>query len=111
MDDTSLRVMQLNGQGVSCGQIILQLPPDDTGLESVAMAMAGLCEGIAVGDLCRLAADSWGGIRCDDIVAFQGGKKPEVCGDMMVCAREMLLRLLAENNIDPILPREDAGEY
>ena len=51
-------------------------------------------------------ATSWGGIRCDDIVAFQGGRKPEVCGDIMVRAREMILQILSDNNIDPSLPRE-----
>ena len=51
-------------------------------------------------------ASAWGGIRCDDIVAFQGGKKPEVCGNIMVRAREMILQILSDNNIDPSLPRE-----
>ncbi len=51
-------------------------------------------------------ATSWGGIRCDDIIAMQGGKKPEVCGNIMVRAREMILQILSENNIDPSLPRE-----
>jgi hypothetical protein len=151
MDDTSLRVMQLNAQGFCCSQIMMQLTLEDMGVENVALvrAMAGLCEGIAVGDLCGVAAggaciialytakgsgeetvldcyplllsrfmdwykdnaDSWGGIRCDDIIAFHGGRKPEVCGDMMVRAREMILQLLAESNIDPSLPREEAGEY
>lgn len=56
-------------------------------------------------------AVTWGGIRCDDIIAFQGGKKPEACGDMLVRAREMILQILAENNIDPSLPREQADEF
>ncbi len=51
-------------------------------------------------------ATSWGGIRCDDIISFQGGKKPEVCGNIMVRAREMILQILNENDIDPSLPRE-----
>lgn len=52
---------------------------------------------------------SWGGIRCDDILAFQGGKKPEVCGGIMQRARETILAILTENGIDPSLPREQAG--
>ncbi len=151
MDDTSLRVMQLNAQGFCCSQIMMQLTLEDMGVENVALvrAMAGLCEGIAIGDLCGVAAGgvciialyagkgsaeeavldsyslllsrfmdwykdnagSWGGIHCDDIIAFHGGKKPEVCGDMMVRAREMILRLLAESNIDPSLPREETSGY
>ncbi len=51
-------------------------------------------------------ATSWGGIRCDDIIAMQGGKKPAVCGNIMVRARETILQILSENNIDPSLPRE-----
>ncbi len=62
-------------------------------------------------DWFRDNASSWGGIRCEDIIVFQGGKKPEVCGDMMVRAREMILQILAENNIDPSLPREETGEF
>ena len=50
-------------------------------------------------------ASSWGGMRCDDIVAFHGAQKPEVCGNIMVRAREMILQILTENNIDPSLPR------
>lgn len=50
-------------------------------------------------------SDSWGGTRCDDIVAFHGGQKPEVCGDIMVRAREMIVQILSDNNIDPSLPR------
>lgn len=56
-------------------------------------------------------ATSWGGIRCDDIIAFHGGRKPEVCGTIMLQAREMILQILTENAIDPSLPREHAGEY
>jgi len=56
-------------------------------------------------------ASSWGGIRCDDIIDFNGGRKPEVCGDMMVRAREMILQILAENDIDPSLPREQSGDF
>ena len=55
------------------------------------------------------SATSWGGIRCDDIIAFNGGRKPEVCGDIMVRARETLLGILAEHSIDPSLPKEQAG--
>ncbi len=56
-------------------------------------------------------ASSWGGVHCDDIIAFHGEKKPEVCGDIMVRAREMILQILSENNIDPSLPREQASEF
>jgi len=62
-------------------------------------------------DWFRENAGSWGGVRCDDILDFHGGVKPEVCGNIMVRAREMILQLLTENNIDPSLPREQAGEY
>ncbi len=54
---------------------------------------------------------AWGGIRCDDIIAFNGGRKPEVCGNIMVRAREVILQILAENDIDPSLSREEAGEH
>ncbi|WP_028319479.1 DVU_1555 family C-GCAxxG-C-C protein [Desulfobulbus elongatus] len=57
------------------------------------------------------SATTWGGIRCDDIVAYQGGRKPEVCGGIMLRAREVVLGLLAEQGIDPGLPREQAGGY
>lgn len=57
-------------------------------------------------DWFKQGATAWGGIRCDDIVAYQGGRKPEVCGDIMIRARETLLALLTEHNIDPSLPRE-----
>ncbi|WP_310598789.1 DVU_1555 family C-GCAxxG-C-C protein [Desulfobulbus sp.] len=52
---------------------------------------------------------TWGGIRCDDIVAYQGGRKPEACGNIMMQARQTVLGLLAEQGIDPSLPRERAG--
>lgn len=54
-------------------------------------------------------ATAWGGIRCDDIISFQGGKKPEACGTIMIQAREMIMQILTENNIDPSLPKEQAG--
>ena len=52
---------------------------------------------------------TWGGIRCEDIVIFQGGRKPEVCGNIMIRSRETLLGILTENNLDPSLPREHAS--
>lgn len=55
------------------------------------------------------SASEWGGIRCEDIVIFQGGRKPEVCGNIMIRARETLLGILTENNLDPSLPREHAS--
>ncbi len=146
MDDTSLQIMQLAGQGFCCSQIMMQLTLADMGEDNVPLvrAMAGLCEGSSTGDLCGVAsgaaciialyaakgsagetpldcyplllsqfmdwfkenATSWGGIRCDDIIAMQGGKKPEVCGNIMVRAREMILQILSENDIDPSLARE-----
>lgn len=60
-------------------------------------------------DWFKSRSTTWGGIRCDEIIAFQGGRKPEVCGDIMLQAREVLLGILADNNIDPSLPREQAG--
>jgi hypothetical protein len=62
-------------------------------------------------DWYKANAASWGGINCDDIIAYHGGVKPEVCGNMMVRARERILQILVENNIDPSLPREQAGDY
>jgi len=61
-------------------------------------------------DWFRQGATSWGGIRCDDIVEFHGGRKPEVCGEIMLRARETILALLAEHHIDPSLPREQAHD-
>jgi hypothetical protein len=61
-------------------------------------------------DWFKESSTSWGGIRCDDILSFHGGKKTEVCGKIMVRAREMILQILTENNIDPSLPREESGE-
>ncbi len=57
------------------------------------------------------SSTSWGGIRCDDIIAFHGGKKPEVCGGILQRARETILAILAESGIDPSLPREQAGAF
>jgi len=62
-------------------------------------------------DWFKQRATTWGGIRCEDIVVFQGGRKPEVCGDIMLRARETLLGILMENNLDPSLPREQASSY
>ena len=56
-------------------------------------------------------ATSWGGIRCEDIVIYQGGRKPELCGNIMLRAREAVLGILAENGIDPTLPREQTGVF
>ena len=54
---------------------------------------------------------SWGGIRCDEILAFNGGRKPEVCGNIMLRARETLLGILAESDIDPSQPKEQTGAF
>lgn len=62
-------------------------------------------------DWFKTSATTWGGIRCEDIVAFQGGRKPEVCGDIMLRSREIILAILTENNLDPSLPREQSGRY
>ena len=62
-------------------------------------------------DWFRQSATSWGGIRCDEIVACNGGRKPEVCFAIMVRAREAILAILAEHNIDPSLPKEQTGAY
>jgi hypothetical protein len=151
MDDTALRIMQLNAQGYCCSQIMIKLSLEDMGEENAPLvrAMAGLCEGSSCGELCGVAsgaacvlslyaakgsddehplacypimlsqfmdwfkasATTWGGIRCEDIVTLQGGIKPEVCGDIMVRARETILAILTENNLDPSLPREHANGY
>ncbi|MDR3632170.1 MAG: C-GCAxxG-C-C family protein [Desulfocapsaceae bacterium] len=60
-------------------------------------------------DWFRDNAANWGGIRCDDIIAVQGGKKPAVCGNIMLRAREAILGILAENAIDPSIPKEQTG--
>ncbi|MGD9949889.1 MAG: DVU_1555 family C-GCAxxG-C-C protein [Desulfobulbus sp.] len=62
-------------------------------------------------DWFKASSTEWGGIRCEDIVIFQGGRKPEVCGDIMLRARETILGILTENNLDPSLPREQASSY
>jgi len=151
MNDTAVRIMQLAAQGFCCSQIMIKLSLEDMGEENIPLvrAMAGLCDGMGMGDFCGVASGaacvlalyaakgsveeqaldcaplllaqfmdwfqqgstSWGGIRCDEIVAFNGGRKPEVCGDIMVRARETILTLLAEHGIDPSLPREQAGAY
>lgn len=151
MDETALRIMQLNAQGYCCSQIMIKLSLDDMGEENIPLvrAMAGLCEGSSCGDLCGVAsgaacvlalysakgsdaeqpldcypimlsqfmdwfkasANAWGGIRCEDIVTFQGGRKPEVCGDIMLRSRETLLAILTENNLDPSLPREHTSGH
>lgn len=49
--------------------------------------------------------------RCDDILAATGGKNVESCGNLMLQARQMILQLLTDHDIDPSLPREQAGEY
>lgn len=151
MDETALRIMQLNARGYCCSQIMIKLSLDDMGEENIPLvrAMAGLCEGSSCGDLCGVAsgaacvlalysakgsdaeqpldcypimlsqfmdwfkasANAWGGIRCEDIVTFQGGRKPEVCGDIMLRSRETLLAILTENNLDPSLPREHTSGH
>ena len=62
-------------------------------------------------DWFKTTASQWGGIRCEDIVTFQGGIKPEVCGDIMLRSRDIILGILTENNLDPSLPREQASGY
>jgi hypothetical protein len=62
-------------------------------------------------DWFKQSASEWGGIRCEDIVTFQGGRKPEVCGDIMLRSRETLLAILTENDLDPSLPREHTSGY
>ena len=62
-------------------------------------------------DWFKQSASTWGGIRCEDIVIFQGGRKPELCGNIMLRAREAVLGILAENGIDPTLPREQTGVF
>jgi len=76
---------------------------DEQALDSYPLLLAEFM------DWFKGSAASWGGIRCDDIIAFNGGRKPEVCGDIMVRAREALLGILTENNIDPSQPREQTG--
>ena len=56
------------------------------------------------------AAD-WGGTRCDEIVSVQGGQRPEVCGAILLRARETILGLLAGQGIDPSLPREETHGF
>ncbi|MDR3088408.1 MAG: C-GCAxxG-C-C family protein [Desulfobulbaceae bacterium] len=52
-------------------------------------------------------ATAWGGFRCDDILAHHGGKRPEVCVGIMREARQYLLGLLAEHELDPTLARSE----
>ena len=62
-------------------------------------------------DWFRASAADWGGIRCDEIVSVQGGQRPEVCGAILLRARETILGLLAEQGIDPSLPREESHGF
>ena len=62
-------------------------------------------------DWFRASAADWGGIRCDEIVSVQGGQRPEVCGAILLRARETILGLLAEQGIDPSLPREETHGF
>jgi len=62
-------------------------------------------------DWFQQGATSCGGIRCDEIVAIHGGRKPEVCGNLMVRAREVILAILVEHHIDPSLPKEQTHGY
>ena len=62
-------------------------------------------------DWFKQSATSWGGIRCDDIVAASGGRKPELCGTILLRARETVLGILAEHGIDPTLPRERTDAF
>jgi hypothetical protein len=133
MDDTSLRLAQLSAQGLCCSQILMQLLCEGS-------CGGGLC-GVATGGACVLAlyaargsadeepldsypllvsefmdwfrasAADWGGIRCDEIVSVQGGQRPEVCGAILLRARETILGLLAEQGIDPSLPREESHGF
>ena len=62
-------------------------------------------------DWFRAGAADWGGILCDEIVSAQGGQRPEVCGSILLRARETILVLLAEQGIDPSLPREETHGF
>jgi hypothetical protein len=58
MDETALRIMQLNAQGYCCSQIMIKLSLEDMGEENAPLvrAMAGLCEGSSCGELCGVAS-------------------------------------------------------
>ncbi|MGI6657573.1 MAG: DVU_1555 family C-GCAxxG-C-C protein [Desulfobulbus sp.] len=60
-------------------------------------------------DWFREYSTPWGGMRCEEILAAQGGQRPEVCATIMTQARATLLGLLAEHGIDPSMPRSDHG--
>lgn len=58
MDDTALRIMQLNSQGLCCSQILIKLALEDMGEENLALvrAMSGLCQGLGAGEMCGAAS-------------------------------------------------------
>lgn len=77
MNDTSLRIMQLSGQGYCCAQIMLRLCLDLTGEENPALVRAaeGLCLGlgdcsgvcgILSGGICAIAMYLGKGADMDD---------------------------------------------
>lgn len=57
MDNTAIRILQLGSQGFCCSQILISLALEDMGEENVPLvrAMAGLCEGYALNNLCGVA--------------------------------------------------------
>lgn len=54
MNDDSIRILKLAGQGFCCSQILIQLALEDMGLENAQLirAMGGLCEGMGQGEIC-----------------------------------------------------------
>ena len=62
-------------------------------------------------DWLRANAADWGGTLCDEIVSVHGGQRPEVCGAILLRARETILGLLAGQGIDPSLPREETHGF
>lgn len=62
-------------------------------------------------DWFRASAADWGGTLCNEIVAVHRGIQPEVCGSILQRARETILGLLSEQDIDPSLPREETHGF
>ncbi|PIE57346.1 MAG: hypothetical protein CSA33_08735 [Desulfobulbus propionicus] len=69
-------------------------------LESLPLLLSGFMEWFTENSL------SWGGMRCEDIIAFHGAEHKEACGNIILQARARILELLAEYDIDPTMPKE-----
>ena len=70
MNDDSIRILRLAGQGFCCSQILMQLALEDMGRDNAGLirAMGGLCEGMGQGEICGVAT----GAAC--VLSLYAGK-------------------------------------